>query len=145
MFDPFWDPMNCSVQALLFMVFPRQEYWSGLPCPPPGDRPNPGIKLGSPALQADSLPCEVPGKPFSTGILQARILECVAMPSSRGSSQPRDQTRVSGFAGRCFPAEPPGRPGKVKQRSIHVYLFLYSSFSFVDCCRVLAHVSRAIQ
>ena len=39
-----------------------QEYWSGLPCPPSGDLPNPGIKPGSPALQADSLPSELPGK-----------------------------------------------------------------------------------
>ena len=37
------------------MGFSRQEYWSGLPCPPPGDLSDPGIKPGSPALQADSL------------------------------------------------------------------------------------------
>ena len=42
--------------------FSRQEYWSGLPCPPPGDLPNSGIKPKSPALQADSLPAEPPGK-----------------------------------------------------------------------------------
>ena len=41
-------------QAPLSMGFSRQEYWSGLPCPPPGDLPDPGIKPGSPALQADS-------------------------------------------------------------------------------------------
>ena len=41
----------------------RQESWSGLPCPPPGDLPNPGIKPRSPALQVDSLPIELPGKP----------------------------------------------------------------------------------
>ena len=41
--------------------FSRQEYWSGLPCPPPGDLPNPGIKPRSPALQADSLSSEPPG------------------------------------------------------------------------------------
>ena len=45
------------------MKFSRQEYRSGLPCPPPGDLPNPGIKSGSPALQADSLPAELPRKP----------------------------------------------------------------------------------
>ena len=45
------------------MEFSRQEYWSGLPFPSPGDLPNPGIKLGSPVLQADSLPFEPPGKP----------------------------------------------------------------------------------
>ena len=40
-----------------------QEYWSGQPIPSPGDLPNPGIKLGSPALQKDSLPAGLPGKP----------------------------------------------------------------------------------
>ena len=44
------------------MGFSRQEYWSGLPFPSPGDRPNPGIKPGSPILQADSLSTEPPGK-----------------------------------------------------------------------------------
>ena len=43
--------------------FSRQEYWSGLPCPPPGDLPNPGIKPRFPTLQAHSLPSEPPGKP----------------------------------------------------------------------------------
>ena len=45
------------------MGFSRQEYWSGLPFPPPGDLPNPGVKPMSPALQANSLPYESPGKP----------------------------------------------------------------------------------
>ena len=48
----------------LSMEFSRQEYWSGLPLPSPGDLPNPGIESGSPALQADSLPSELPGKPW---------------------------------------------------------------------------------
>ena len=50
-------------QAPLSIGFPRPEYWSGLPCPPPGDLPKPGIESRSPALQADSLPAELPGKP----------------------------------------------------------------------------------
>ena len=50
-------------QAPLSMEFSRQEYWSVLPCPPPEDLPNPGIKPRFPALQADSLPSEPPGKP----------------------------------------------------------------------------------
>ena len=45
------------------MGFSRQEYWSGLPFPPPGDLPDPGIEPRSPALQADSLPPELQGKP----------------------------------------------------------------------------------
>ena len=44
------------------MGFSRQEYWSGLPFPSPGDLPNPGIEPQSPALQVDSLPVEPPGK-----------------------------------------------------------------------------------
>ena len=45
------------------MKFSRQEYWSGLPFPPPGCLPDPGIEPGSPALQADTSPSEPPGKP----------------------------------------------------------------------------------
>ena len=43
------------------MGFSRQEYWSGLPFPSPGDLPDPGIELGPPTLWADSLPSEPPG------------------------------------------------------------------------------------
>ena len=49
------------------MEFSRQEYWSGLPYPSPVEFPDPGIKLGSPALQADSLPSEPLGKPQKEG------------------------------------------------------------------------------
>ena len=83
--------------------------------------PDLGIKPGSPALQVDSLPSEPQGKPKREseirsvgptlcdpidytvhGILQARILEWVALPFSRGSSQSRDQTQVSRTAGGFF-------------------------------------------
>ena len=47
----------------LSMEFSRQEYWSGLPFPSPGDLPNPVIKPGSPASQLDSIPSEPPGQP----------------------------------------------------------------------------------
>ena len=57
-------PWTAALQAPLSMGFSRQEYWSGLPCPPPGDLPNLGIEPRSPALQADSLPSEPVGKPF---------------------------------------------------------------------------------
>ena len=55
-------PWTVACQAPLSMGFCRQEYWSGLPFPSPGDLPNLGIEPGSPALQADSLPSESPGK-----------------------------------------------------------------------------------
>ena len=48
--------------ATLSMGFSRQEYWSGLPCPSPGDLPNPGIEFWSPELWADSLPSEPAGE-----------------------------------------------------------------------------------
>ena len=58
----FTTPWTVAHQAPLSMEFSRQEYWSGLPVPSPGDVPDPGIKPRSPALQADSLPSEPQGK-----------------------------------------------------------------------------------
>ena len=60
----FATPWTVAYQAPLSMGFSRQEYWSGLPFPSPGDRPNPGIEPRSPALQADALNSEPPGKPI---------------------------------------------------------------------------------
>ena len=62
---PFATPWTVARQAPLSMEFSRQEYWSALPFPSPGDLPDPGIEPWSPALQADSLPSEPPGKPIS--------------------------------------------------------------------------------
>ena len=77
-----YSPMCCAVLSLSVMSgslrphglqparlhcpwgFSRQGYCSGLPCPPPGDLPNPGIEPRSPALQGDSLLSEPPGKPL---------------------------------------------------------------------------------
>ena len=53
-------PRTVACRAPLSMGFSRQEYWSGLLFPSPGDLPNPGIEAGSPALQADSLPLSYP-------------------------------------------------------------------------------------
>ena len=57
----FVTPWTVAHQAPPSMEFSRQEYWSGLPFLFPGDLPDPGIKPGSPALQADSLPTEPSG------------------------------------------------------------------------------------
>ena len=134
-------------QAPLPMESSRQEYWSGLSCPPPGDLPNPGIKpmSTSPAVageffttgttltlarlhilcwievgRVESLPCFQSEKVkvaqscptvcdpmdyIAHGILQARILEWVAFPFSRGSYQLRDRAKVSHIAGRFFTTE----------------------------------------
>ena len=58
----FATPWTVVYQASLSMGFSRQEYWSGLPFPSPGDLPDPGIKPRSLALQADALSSEPPGK-----------------------------------------------------------------------------------
>ena len=60
-------PMDCSCQVPLFIGFFRQEYWSGLPFPSPGDLSDPGIELRSLALQVYSLLSEPPGKPSPAG------------------------------------------------------------------------------
>ena len=60
----FATPQTVGHQAPLSMDFSRQEYWSGLPFPSPGDIPHPGIEPVSPALQADTLPSEPPGSQY---------------------------------------------------------------------------------
>ena len=59
----FATPWTVAYQAPLSIGFSRQEYWSGLPFPSPGDLPNPGIEPESPTLQVDALTSEPPGKP----------------------------------------------------------------------------------
>ena len=73
------DPWTVACQAPLFMGFSRQEYWSGLPCPPPKDLPNPRIKPRSPTLQANSLPSEPPGKQ-SPGLRGIHFLASLGFP-----------------------------------------------------------------
>ena len=69
-------PWTLAFQDTPSLEFSRQEYWSGLPFPSPGDLPNPGIEPSSPALQADALPYEPPGKPlYSNATLFPRIVE----------------------------------------------------------------------
>ena len=75
---------SCTIacQAPLSMEFSRPEYWSGLPCLPPGDLPNPGIEPRSPALQADCLPSESAGKPKNTGVGSHALLQGI-FPTQR--------------------------------------------------------------
>ena len=62
----FATPWTVAYQAPPSMGFSRQECWSGLPFPPPGDLSDPGIEPGSPALQTDALPSEPPVKLYIT-------------------------------------------------------------------------------
>ena len=83
----FVTPSTVAHQAPPSMGFSRQEYWSGLPFPSPGDLPDPGIELRSPTLQADALTSEPPGKPQEITIpapkmfreeLKWRLVQCLS-------------------------------------------------------------------
>ena len=77
----FATPWTVAYQAPLFMGFSRQEYWSGVPFPSPGDLPDPGIKPGSPALQADAVLSDPPGKPslYSRFLFKKSVLYTVVV------------------------------------------------------------------
>ena len=138
------NPMDCILQTPLSMGFSKQEYCSGLPCPPPGDLTDPGIEptalTSNLYWQAGSLPLVPPGKPrynftpivccaelltrvrlfvtpwtiarlapLSLGILQARILEWVAIPPPGDLSCPGIKPRSRAFQADSLPSEPPGK------------------------------------
>ena len=71
-----WQPHGLQLARLFCSQgFSRQEHWSGLPCSPPGDFPNPEIESRSPTLQVDSLPSEPQGKPKNTGVGSLSLLQ----------------------------------------------------------------------
>ena len=138
-FGLFSTPWTVACQAPLSMGFSRQEYWSGLPSPPPGDLPDPGIEARSSALRADSLPSEPPGKPEQAcfhrlklhqlcsserhcsgklpGVLRALASNTPFLPMSlgwavsSGSTPPRRQTRFSvNISPSRLPTSTPGPP-----------------------------------
>ena len=90
----FATPWTGTRHAPLSIEFPRQEYWSGLPFPSPGDLPNPGIKPGLLHCRQILYHLSHQGSLWT--------LEWVACPFSRGSSLPRNRTRVSCIAGGFF-------------------------------------------
>ena len=77
-------PWTLTCQVPLPMGFSRQEYWSGLPFPAPGDLPNPGIEPGSPALQAYSLPTELWEKSVKPLVVQLNWSDFVYKTSAWG-------------------------------------------------------------
>ena len=78
----FATPWTVARQAPLSMGFSRKENWNGLPYPPPGDLPNPGIEPRSPTLQADSLPAQPPGKPFVFWFISTKLSRRLTKPSA---------------------------------------------------------------
>ena len=89
------DPLDCSLSGSSTHGFSRQEYWSGLPSPSPGDLPEPGIEPSSPAspaLQADSLPQRRQGSPMGERG-QVREYTSVRKDKSQGSGEFRVRRR----------------------------------------------------
>ena len=82
----FVIPWTAGTRPLCPWGFSMEEYCSGLPCPPRGDLPNPGIEPTSSALQADSRPTEPPGKPKNTAVGSLSLLQGIfpAQESNRG-------------------------------------------------------------
>ena len=81
LFETQW---TVAYQAPPSMGFSRQESWSGLPFPPPGDLPDPGIEPGSPAFQVDALTSEQPGKPKRRGQQKMRWLNGITNSMDMG-------------------------------------------------------------
>ena len=81
----FAAPWTLAHQAPLSMEFSRQEYWSGLPSPSPGDLPDPGIEARSTTLWADSLP---PGKPHCWNQFSSVVQSCLTLCDPMNHSTP---------------------------------------------------------
>ena len=117
-----------ACQAPLSMGFSRQDYWNGLPCPPPRALPNPGIKPRSPVLQADSLSSEPPGKPkedrqrkckSKVKLTQNRAGQ--AVPPSIGKASPFSSEMTGG-------ADGPGDKQSSQELKFHPSLQAYCPF-----------------
>ena len=123
------DPMDCSLSGSCPWGLSRQGYWSGLPCPPPGDLHSPGIEPRSPSLQADSIPSEPPGKPMNTGVYSLCLLPGnlpdpgieLRSPALQADSLP---TELSGNMNTCFRA--------TNQNHTEVGPYLHRSLNFLS-------------
>ena len=111
---------NVAYQAPLSMEFSRQEYWSGLPFPSPGDLPNPGIKPGSPLLQADTLPSEPPGKPRVQGGTQAK---------SRGEGMSGKEKRKLGRERKVWSDQRKWRKRYLERKIYLKFIYIYFFFN----------------
>ena len=80
-------PWTLAHQTPLSMEFCRRECWSGIPFPSPAVLPNPGIKLGSPTLEADFLPSEPPGKPSFSVLSPLKIITICLLSSVQSLSR----------------------------------------------------------
>ena len=129
LFATLWTSAGC--QASLSMRCSKQEYWSRLPCPPPGDLPNPGIEPRSPTLQADSSPSEPQGKPKNTGVGSLSLLQ----------GDPGIEPGSPALQVDSLPAEPQGKP---KNTGVGSLSLLQQIFPTQDSNQGLLHFRQIL-
>ena len=98
MSDSFASPWVVAPQALLSMGFPRQEYWSGVPFPSPGDLPDPGFEPPFPALAGGFFTTDPPGKPsfLSSSSLVDPANHCILLiPQTRPTCHASGQASIA--------------------------------------------------
>ena len=144
----FVIPWTTVRQALLTMEFSRQEYWNGLPFPSPGHLPNPGIKPGSPTLQADSLPSKPPGNPQNAAMEMLKsMFWCTSPGQDTGMGChfllqgifPTQGSNPCLLLGRQIITEPPGK----LNLTLHILYFLYDVYSFMQ--HITKSLSNSVQ
>ena len=95
----FVTSWTVAYQAPPSMEFSKQEYWSGLPFPSPGDLPKPGMEPGSSTLQADALPSEPPGKPHK---VKAMVFPVVMYGCESWTIKKAEHQRIDAFKLWCW-------------------------------------------
>ena len=135
--DSLWPNGLYSARLLCPWEFSRQEYWSGLPCPPPGDLSNPGIEPTSPTLQADSLPSEPPGKPRNTGVGSLSLLQGIFLTQeSNWDLLPFRQILYQP----SYPRSPVGYYTALKMNKLSLYEATWMSLRNFSSVQSLSHV-----
>ena len=148
----FVTPWIVTHQAPPSISFSRQEYWSGLPFPSLGDLPDPGIKPGSPALEADTLTSEPPGKPHILANPIYHLSGCVLVQAAKLLHKPPDWSScfytvavlmcsvASVYSWQSYGLYPGRLPWTILLQSDHVSP-LFKSFQWLPICsRVKAKV-----
>ena len=98
----FATPWTVAYQAPPSMRFSRQEHWSGLPFPSPGDLPYPGIEPWSPTLQADTLTSQPPGKPNKVHLVKAMVFPVVMYGCESWTIKNSEHQRNDAFEMWCW-------------------------------------------
>ena len=119
----FVTPWTIACQAPPSMGFSRQGYCNRLPFPSPGDLPDPGIELGSPTLQADSLPSEPPGKPASQKPRLQHVLSEADITRVRMTTGTHFAKVMVVISGQCYTF--------LKSQNLLIFLKYFSNHTYI--------------